>query len=74
MAERMDMQVAMVMTTHQVLLSIVHASALLRNLLFIETFPSLRAKRGNLILWNQLFGDCFVTLFLAMTDISELPC
>jgi hypothetical protein len=34
----------------------------------IEMYTSLRAKRGNLICWNQPVGDCFVTLFLAMTN------
>jgi hypothetical protein len=33
--------------------------------------PSLRAKRGNPGLWNQSVGDCFVTLFLAMTGLPE---
>jgi hypothetical protein len=33
----------------------------------------LRAKRGNLVTWNQSFGDCFVTVFLAMTDWSGFP-
>jgi hypothetical protein len=39
----------------------------LGNLLYIEVSSSLRAQRGNLMVWIQLPGDCFVTLFLAMT-------
>jgi len=36
-------------------------------------FTSLRAKRGNLLQWNQSVRDCRVTSFLAMTNESEVP-
>ena len=38
----------------------------------ITISSSLPAQRGNLMTGNQLSGDCFVTLSLAMTDLTTL--